>query len=106
MNFDLTQPCGNCPFKKDQSYLTKSRIRELEKNLIENDQAFICHKTKNKHYKNRQHCAGALIILEKLKSPNQGMRIAERVGIYNYRLLTKQETVFDTFDEMEAAHGE
>jgi len=56
-----------------------------------------------------QHCAGAMIILEKLDRPNQWMRIGERLGMYDRRKLDMKAPVFDDFDgfveSMEALEG-
>lgn len=59
---------------------------------------FPCHKTADlnddeeggSQYeagKKSVHCAGALIFLEKRNAPHQMMRIAERLGMYNYTKL-------------------
>ena len=46
------------------------------------------------------HCAGALILLEKLNLPSQMMRIAERLGMYDRRKLDMLAPVFDSFVAM------
>lgn len=59
--------------------------------------------------KNEQHCAGAMIILERLERPNQMMRICERLGLYDRRKLKMDAPVFEDFDafveSMEALEG-
>ena len=42
-----------------------------------------------------QHCGGALILLEKIESPNQMMRIMERMGGYDRHKLKMDADVFD-----------
>jgi hypothetical protein len=50
-----------------------------------------------------QHCAGALILLEKLEQPTNSMRVAERLGMYDRRELDMDAPVFDSWEEMEDA---
>lgn len=71
---------------------------------------FPCHKTTkfddNGEWvpsKNEIHCAGALILLEKVDCPSQMMRIAERLGIYDRRNLKMDAPVYDDFDQMREA---
>jgi hypothetical protein len=108
MKMELTQPCSNCPFRTDvKGYLTKSRVRELRFGLVQQQSSFSCHKT-NKFTddgetiedSNSQHCAGAMILLEKLNKPNQLMRISERLGGYDMRKLKMDSPVFDNFEQM------
>ena len=49
---------------------------------------------------NAEHCAGALIFLEAQEQPNQMMRIAERLGLYDRRKLDMESPVFDDADAM------
>jgi len=46
-----------------------------------------------------QHCAGALIIMEKIERPSQMMRICERLGLYDRSKLKLDAPVFDSFVE-------
>lgn len=83
MEFKLTRPCGNCPFRHDiDFYLPVGRRIEIAQSLL-SDKTFPCHKTV--HYEtipcernawsedhsvyeyqgDEQHCAGALIALQK-----------------------------------------
>jgi hypothetical protein len=80
---------------------------------------FSCHKTvrydsmredddgepdfRTRDRRGEAHCAGALILLEKLERPSQMMRIAERLRMYDARRLDMDAPVFDTFDEMREA---
>ncbi len=107
MNFDLKTPCPNCPFRSDiRPYLTKARVDQLESDLERC--TFTCHKTTvhdgdsgdMKDGPNAQHCAGALILLEKLRRPSQMMRIAERLGLYDRTKLEMKAPVFDSFRKM------
>lgn len=111
MRFDLTKPCGNCPYRTDRPfYLCPERTAEILDAITDGQQTFACHKTVDydaedddeesagdgRHTTKTQHCAGALILLEKLERPNQMMRIAERLGLYDRRKLKMDAPVFDT----------
>lgn len=109
--FGLTKPCADCPFRTDiRPYLRKGRIDMLEEDL--RDKTFACHKTVNHEahgsaqLENTSHCAGALILLEKIERPSRMMEIAERLGIYDRTKLDMGAPVFDSFDAMKEAQGE
>lgn len=111
MSYKLTSPCPHCPFRTDIApFLRKGRIDDIERSLIRSE--FPCHKTTHEqeqdeeHYTpngKEEHCAGALILLEKLERPSQMMRICERLGLYDARKLDMNAPVFDSFEEMRAA---
>lgn len=101
MKMDLRSPCADCPYRTDKpGYLTKGRVRELKRALIDEQATFSCHKTDRGKGADPQHCAGALILLEKLGKPNQWMRIAERLGIYDHYKLNMDAPIFDSFEDM------
>ncbi|OCJ12510.1 hypothetical protein A6U86_05665 [Rhizobium sp. AC27/96] len=103
MNFDLTKPCAQCPFRNDRrGYLHPERVIEITDALL-NDQTFQCHKTIHKGAP--QHCSGALIFLEANERPNQLMRIMERLGAYDRKKLDMDSPVFTDADEMAEHHG-
>ncbi len=110
--YALTRPCKLCPFRTDiHAYLTEERVTEIEESLVRAE--FPCHETTGAaHGRERVprseyvHCAGALILLEKLELPSQMMRISERLGFYDRRRLDMGAPVFDTFDEMREAQPE
>lgn len=77
--------------------LSKIRAIEIINALTEKNETFVCHKTID--YKEIQHCAGALVLLEKINKPNQLMRVMERVGEYNRFELDMDSNVFDTPDD-------
>lgn len=98
MNFDLTKPCKECPFRNDRpGYLHPERVEEITDALF-SDQTFQCHKTIDKG--KPQHCAGALIFLEANEAPNQMMRIMERLGTYDRTKLDMSAPVFTDADSM------
>lgn len=90
MYFDLKKPCKDCPFvtgSLTNTSLPKERIEGIVSDIREGS-TFTCHKTLYTDKKvPEQHCAGALIFLEKEDNPNQLMRIAERIGLYDRRKL-------------------
>ena len=103
MNFNLTQPCDQCPFRTDITfYLRAKRVDEILEGLFDQDRTFACHKTVEHgedgeavQNSKQEHCAGALILMERESSPNQLMRIAERVGHYDHRKLNMDAPVFE-----------
>jgi hypothetical protein len=88
MHYNMTKPCAECPFlKAHQRGYTMKRLKEFASG------EFPCHKTADgdsgsfKAKRNSEHCAGALIFLEKRHQSHQMMRICERLGMYDYRKL-------------------
>lgn len=109
--YGMTKPCDNCPFRTDvRPYLRPERVVEIQKSLVQAE--FPCHKTTyatggdesddGTYVRSGKevHCAGALILLEKLELPSQMMRICERLGMYDRRKLDMTAPVFDTFEDM------
>ncbi len=112
MKYNLTKPCAKCPFRNDiPAFITADRVRDIDRQLERNQ--FPCHETMD--YENADgdtdaeetdrtaHCAGALILLEKIERPSQMMRIMERIGGYDARKLDMSAPVYEDFDEMESA---
>ncbi len=111
MKFTMTSPCGNCPFRSDKPFfLAEGRAEEITNNLLSGG-TFPCHKTVDYDHPDDEdgegvvtddsiHCAGALIMLEKMESPSQMMRIAERLGMYDRTKLKMDAPVYDSADEM------
>jgi hypothetical protein len=54
---------------------------------------FQCHKTL--HTAKAEHCAGAMLYLEREGQPNQLMRIAERFGYYDPEKLEECPYLID-----------
>lgn len=111
MKYDLTKPCSNCPFRNDiKPFLSKARAKQISSGLL-NNIPFTCHKTTTEKglsvdNRNTRHCAGALIVLEKLGQPHQMMRISERLGLYDCRKLEMESPVFDNFKQFIKANNE
>jgi hypothetical protein len=79
VEFNLTAPCGNCPFRNDGKAipLRPGRVVGIKRDLLRDNTMFRCHKAMT------EHCAGALIWLELMERPSQMMRISERLGLYD-----------------------
>lgn len=102
MEFDLRTPCKDCPFRKDVlPYLSPERAEDIGDAIL-SGQTFTCHKyTHSLGYEGEKekHCAGATIILEKEEQPNQMMRIAERIGLYDRTKLNMDAPIYDTVED-------
>lgn len=98
MDYTMTEPCDNCPFRSDKPFpLMTGRAGE-----IINGGEFPCHKTTIEFGatgENEQSCAGLMILLEKENRPNQMMRIAERLGMYDYTQLNMNAPVYDSIED-------
>jgi hypothetical protein len=94
--YKLTEPCGECPFRIGSGFTYRSLVAHASG-------TFPCHKQcdlddETSHYVPKangktNHCAGALIFLEKQGRPHQMMRIAERLGMYDRRKLNMDAAV-------------
>jgi hypothetical protein len=113
MHFDMKSPCNNCPFRTDVvPYINRSA--EIAAAL--EHKTFECHKTVfadqlrdaqgrfiKKHH---SHCAGALIIMEKMQWWGDMQQIAFRLGLYDPKGMNLDAPVYDSFEEWVAAHEE
>lgn len=116
MKYDMVRPCASCPFRADiRPYLRRSRVKQILRDITQNQMTFACHKTlapgddelaEMDVTDDSQHCAGAMILLEKMEKPNQMMRIAERLGMYDVRRLDMDALVYETDKEMINAHAD
>jgi hypothetical protein len=94
MRFDLTRPCGDCPFRSDKQFgLLPERVRGIlgggkgkswwpacsfpcHKTIIYGDGDAVIPET-------AQQCAGVMAILHRENRPNDAMQIAERLGLWD-----------------------
>ena len=114
MKFDMTKPCEDCPFRSNKPfYLAPRRAREIA-DALRRDQSFTCHKTidygaaensegetdlEHRPYDpSEQHCAGATIVLWRMGAPNQWMRLAGRLGLFDPGKLDMQAPVYEDLD--------
>lgn len=108
MKYDLRKPCNNCPFRSDvKPYIRSERVEEII------GVPFACHKTtkfddegEHLEHDEERHCAGSLILHEKMNQPHQMMRIMERLGFYDRKKLDMEAAVYDDAYGMLDAHQE
>ena len=90
MKYTMTTPCDQCPFLDNAQMrrgFSMHRLREFAAG------EFPCHKSadgSSGEYiatTDSVHCAGALIFNERRETPHQMMRICERLGTYDMRVL-------------------
>ena len=99
--FNRIKPCKSCPFRTNKHavrFLGERRAREIVDSLL-GDQSFTCHDDLDLPQSDRQHCVGAMLMLEKIDRPNQIMRIGERIRLYDRNKLVGHAEVFDDFDD-------
>lgn len=111
MKFNLKKPCANCPFRTDRPEQKGWLGRGRAQGIANTTGTFSCHKTTeatlgDKHASDKeQQCAGFLIMREHMQEPNQMMRIAERLGMYNHTQLDMAAPVFDHSSKFIAFHS-
>ena len=103
MQFSMTSPCVDCPWRKDiDFYLHPARVAEILTAIFQRNETFTCHHTisgkqTRKGYSpgiNDQHCAGALILIEREGIGHSMAQIAERFGLYDPGKLQMDAPVF------------
>lgn len=109
MLFDLKKPCGGCPFLKENNLrLSKRKKQKFVNDILKKEYAFVCHRTTKEYCGKegkRNHCAGALIIMEKNQINTRVLRIAITLGGYNPDLLKLDSPVFDNFQDFVEAYN-
>lgn len=111
--YSLRGPCSNCPFRSDKPfYLHPERVDEIADSL-ERGESFSCHKHNDFDEdgqavptQSERECGGVMATLEREERPNQMMRIAERLGMYNPANLDPNAPVFDSIEEWRDAMHE
>lgn len=105
MRFGLVRPCIHCPFRPG-GFMGLARAPEIAESIFHNDHTFACHETvdhdalgRPRTHSKTQHCAGALILHEKLGRPNWRIRFAHRLGLYDPARLDMAAPVFDTVED-------
>lgn len=111
--YALTGPCAQCPFRRELPVpLRAERAAEIA-HALRSGESFTCHKTvrygdesADAGHVGARECGGAMAVLEREGIPNQGMRIAERLGVYRPEQMEADAPVFDSLDEwVEAMRG-
>ena len=114
LNLNLKRPCNECPFRKDTMFgwLGKRKATEIIDCIAGSDHgSFSCHKTNDftesgvKETETTEHCAGALILLHKLGSPNMAMRLGYLARKFNGKNLLDQDQVFDRSEDFIRHHA-
>ena len=86
MKYTMKSPCAECPFRRDRpGFLRRARVQSIADGLLaegETCQPFKCHKTIGMG-EDAQHCAGALIVLEKMNRPHLGMLTGRMLSEYD-----------------------
>lgn len=92
MNFNLTRPCGNCPFRVEGAIeLRPGRLAGIVRALLADDRSsFLCHKTTHRKRAEQSVCAGAMVYLLKAGRPSVAMRLAFRFQMLDLDALRAQ----------------
>ncbi len=102
MDFKLTHPCRDCPFRTDIDFpLAPGRAREIAESLEAG--SFPCHKTVDYGLDDlvdqlndgTQHCAGAAIMRLKMHKPGRMLQIAQRMDLCDLSSYDLSAPVFD-----------
>lgn len=124
MNFDLSGPCANCPFRTDiagnYGWLGRERAAEIAHSL--NEWTFACHKTtsdedyddeyepeERSYNPKEQHCYGALVVLENEGKlfDNRMLQIAQRLKLFTrYDQLKTDLPIVDSREQFIAMHSD
>jgi hypothetical protein len=97
MKYTMTNPCDTCPFLDTPQMRRGFPLRRLKEFAAEGQ--FPCHQTANgdsgEYVATDKSvvCAGMLIFNEKRDTPNQMMRICERLGFYDRTKLNMEAKV-------------
>lgn len=110
--FALRRPCAKCPFRADvPGYLRRKRAQDIATSIA-GGAIFYCHQTTEEvddelvGTERSSFCAGALILMEKAEAPNQAMRTAERLGLYDPERMDTTAPVHASFVEFVRHHGD
>lgn len=112
LNPVTTKPCPHCPFRKDvPGFLSRGRAQEIADSLGKLGQSFTCHETNDYDGETGEavvtiesrHCAGAALVLEAERKPNQLMQVAERLGYYTKP--TGAELIFGSLQQFVEHHS-
>jgi hypothetical protein len=113
MKFNIKKPCDHCPFRTDRpGYLRKGRAQQIGIMLTHDDMSwFPCHETTGVKDLQRiekgdqSHCAGAMIMLWRMRMPNVAMRLALAFGKISVQNLDCKVSVASSTDEFVGHHA-
>jgi hypothetical protein len=109
MQFQLTRPCKDCPFRSDiPFYLHPARVVAILEGIFQDEETFTCHNAAYGRWhrdtyrpdRNDQHCAGALLLIHREDVGHRMTQIAEQLGLYDPRTLDLHAPVFPTVEAM------
>lgn len=111
MRYSMQTACVACPFRSDiQPYLPIARVRQIVQSITVEQQTFSCHKTNDfdddgntVETPRSQHCAGAMAFLLQRGQPNQMMRIAMRLGMFDPDGVKADAPIYRSLREWEKA---
>lgn len=123
MRFDLVRPCKNCPFRVDclPGWLGRERATEIADALLDERPGltFACHETTEFTEDDEgealytpkggeQHCAGAMVLVDREGVANQMLQIAERFDLRNPETIvtTSEALVFTDRDAFIDHHSQ
>jgi hypothetical protein len=101
LKYTMTSPCVTCPFRRNnRGFLNETGARRIAIDLLQ-DRPFSCHHTdRAKEYVEPQHCAGALIVLEKMQKPHLAMKMGQYLKLYDpTKLVMDHPHVFDNMKQ-------
>lgn len=114
--YSLRTPCRKCPFRTDvEPYLRTGRAEEIAHALHQGGE-FPCHETTVPaetadggstlvEGPRSRFCAGAMATMEREGNPNQMLRIAERLGLYDQEKARKaRQLVYRSLSDWVMAH--
>jgi hypothetical protein len=111
MNFNLTSPCQECPFRVDtfKGWLGPGAAR-IAADITEKDLTFACHKTVaelGSTAKEESQCAGALLMLQQAGQLNGNwrFRMAQQLQLLDVSKLKDTVPVFRSSAAFVAHHA-
>lgn len=106
--FDLKRPCTNCPFRIGTG--SKFRLHPERLEEIRTASAFQCHKTVDYSEDEPgsgdrpQQCAGLMSVMNREETPNQIMRVGQRVGVLDVSALDPAGEAYASWEDVLNAH--
>ncbi|WP_052646807.1 hypothetical protein [Paenibacillus terrae] len=100
--FSITEPCINCPFRKDNDLnLNTGRLEGIIEDL-HNNIPFHCHKTidytqesKEQQIEDALYCGGSMVYLKKCGNTNVPMRLGQMYGLLKLEELRGEDLVIE-----------
>jgi hypothetical protein len=86
MKNNLTNPCNECPFRKDSAKgWLGGETPESTFDFVKHEADFACHKTRNKKQQDMSRCRGFLLFTRKIgKLPHYNKELGKAVAAIDY----------------------